>query len=251
MIVTDHGPAGTANFRDVVQTPGMSSLLQPGRLFRSDSVHALPESGIAQVRRLGIGTVVDLRSPVEAHHNPSPFPVEGVHLTRVPLELLGIHEASREDLTLESLYSRILGERGGGLARAVRSIARARPGAVLVHCTAGKDRTGLAVALALSAVGVPLPQILDDYAVTEQNLRGEWTRSMVGALEAGGVEVDTRLLRILAASPSESLASAFRTHVLGPWGDASSYLLAHGLTRDDLTALHDRLLDPTPHGTGD
>ena len=59
----------------------------------------------------------------------------------------------------------------------VAAVADARPGGVLIHCYAGKDRTGMSVALLLSLAGVSDEDIADDYALTMLNLEpliGEW-----------------------------------------------------------------------------
>ena len=238
-------PIATANFRDVARPAGVVPLIAPGRLFRSASPHDMPPAGIDHVRRLGIRTVIDLRSDVETAARPSVFPAPEVDLVHVPLELMSAAESHRTELTLDTLYSRMLVERADGLVRAVRAIARAPRGGVLVHCTAGKDRTGLTVALILSALGVPTKKVVDDYALTQSHLRGPWTNSMVAALSAAGMTVDDRLLRILAGSPAEILSAALTTHVFTPWGDAASYLRTHGLAAEDAAALRDRLL-PVP-----
>ncbi|WP_314037326.1 tyrosine-protein phosphatase [Dietzia sp. CH92] len=237
----------TANFRDVARPAGVVPLIAPGRLFRSASPHEMPAAGVDHIRRLGIRTVIDLRSEVETAARPSVFPAPQVELVHVPLELMGAAESHRTELTLDALYSRMLVERADGLMRAVRAVARAPRGGVLVHCTAGKDRTGLTVALILSVLGAPMDTIVDDYAMTESLLAGPWTDSMVAALTAAGMRIDERLLQILAGSPAEVLATAFAAHVLAPWGDAAAYLLAHGLAAEELTALRDRfLLSPSP-----
>ena len=246
MCSTTFDVSGTVNFRDAVPRHSDASALRPGVLFRSASVHAVSGTGIEHLHRLGVRTVIDLRSPAETSAFPSVFPAGDIGLVHVPLELMSNNESARTDLTLETLYKRMLVERATGLADAVQAIARAPAGGVVVHCTAGKDRTGLSVALALSAVGVPIEQILIDYALTEHHLRGAWTHTMVEQLTAAGVEVDARLLRILAASPSETLAEAMREQVFERWGNASSYLLAHGLTSHDLSALRDRLISSSP-----
>lgn len=238
--------SGTVNFRDVAAHCNTTPAISPCQLFRSDSVHAVSQPGIGRVDQLGIRTVIDLRSHTEANFFPSAFPARGIELVHVPLELMSLDESACTELTLESLYDRMLVERAEGLTQAVQAIAQAPAGGVLVHCTAGKDRTGLTVALALSAVGVSVEQILGDYALTEHNLRGEWTRVMVEQLTATGVHVDSRLLRILAASPAPALARALHEQVFERWGSAAAYLAAHGLTPHDLSALRDRLVHPLP-----
>lgn len=74
---------------------------------------------------------------------------------------------------IDDLYRRIVDHRGVHLTGAVRALAA--PGALpaVVHCSAGRDRTGLVAALVLSVVGVPYDEIAEDYARTADLLQGE------------------------------------------------------------------------------
>ncbi|MFP3381581.1 tyrosine-protein phosphatase, partial [Bacillus sp. SIMBA_069] len=78
---------------------------------------------------------------------------------------------------------------GTQLATAVRLIADSGEDPVLVHCTAGKDRTGLVVALALLAAGVDREDVVADYAQTADNLAGPWADAMLERMRAAGATV--------------------------------------------------------------
>jgi protein-tyrosine phosphatase len=157
------------------------------------------------------------------------------------------------DVTLEGLYERIVADYGDNLAAAVRHIAHSGGGAVLVHCTAGKDRTGLVIALALSAVGVSSDAVIADYAATEQNLRGEWVDAMLEQMLANGMPASAELQNIISASPPELIAGVL-DRIDSEFGSAEGYLLAHGLDAADIELLRDVLVEPTspsPASSGD
>src|SRR5579875_2087549 len=117
----------------------------------------------------------------------------------------------------------------------------AEPGALpaLVHCTAGKDRTGVLVALTLAALGVPDHLIADDYALSRGYL--------YGLTEGGRARIDTAGLperfapELLAAPPQLILAVLERAR--GQVGSIPGYLLAHGLREQELAALREALVE--------
>ncbi len=177
--------SGAWNFRDVAETAG----LRPGRLFRSSELSSLDDAGRRTLTQLGITDVADLRSPGEvarrgggavpngvAVHN-LPFPeVTRTHGDDGPAE--APHESSFQKLMTElsdedpavaarrwmtGEYERfpILGGARTAVRQVITMLADGHP--VLVHCFAGKDRTGFAVAVALEAAGVPPEAIMADY----------------------------------------------------------------------------------------
>lgn len=152
----------TPNLRDVGSlTTGAGHPLVPGRLLRS----AVPQAG-----DLGLdgvewppGLVIDLRSASEraAGH---PFAEMGSQVVNLPL-LAALRPGERRAETLAELYQLMLVEASGHLVDLVRHVGQA-PGATLVHCAAGKDRTGVSVALLLRLVGVERDAVMQDYMLT-------------------------------------------------------------------------------------
>jgi protein-tyrosine phosphatase len=169
-------PHGMVNLRDV-GAPGsaMSRWVRPGVLLRSDA----PLPGDADpVDSLGGATwpprvVVDLRDPKELAGAPHPLARPGVDVVSLPLagSLAPAEQVRmREGRTsLAEMYLQLLGTAEQWLPVLVRSVARA-DGPALVHCAAGKDRTGVAVALLLTLAGVPRPEIVADYLATRDAL---------------------------------------------------------------------------------
>ena len=119
-------------------------------------------------------------------------------------------------------------------------MARAEPGGVLVHCAAGKDRTGLVVAMVLSALGVPPDIVAEDYALTAASLRAGEDRF----LEHGPGTRAEREEVIERLRPRPEVMLAVLAHVDERYGGAVDYLRAAGVRSEDLERLMARFLGP-------
>lgn len=235
---------GTYNFRDVGGLPARTGTVRRGALYRSDGLHRLGEEGRAELLQLGVGVVIDLRDENEARLMPDDL--EGLDLEVLRLPVFEGSGASQGEagITLEALYLRIVRQHSTVVVEALREIASAGDDrAVVVHCTAGKDRTGVVVALALLAAGVDRDAVLHDYAQTEMHLAGEWLEGMVEMIGRYGVPDTPELRTLMGASPREALESALddveRAH-----GSVRRYLLESGLDLEDLAALERLLIEP-------
>jgi protein tyrosine/serine phosphatase len=119
---------------------------------------------------------------------------------------------------------------------ALRSIAHAR-GAALVHCAAGKDRTGVVVALALSVAGVRPDAIVADYAAT-----GDRTEPLLARLRRSPTySADVNRRPADAHRPRAETMTAFLAELDARHGGAAAWLTAHGLSQDDLELLRAKL----------
>ncbi|TMR08942.1 tyrosine-protein phosphatase [Nonomuraea zeae] len=119
-------------------------------------------------------------------------------------------------------------------AGAMRAIVQAPPGGVLVHCVAGRDRTGLITILLLALAGVAPEDILADYALSAARLRPLY--ALLGQPDDG-----LRATRRLAAAGT---TTAEVVGALLDGLDVAELLRRGGLTPDELTTLHDRLTEP-------
>lgn len=161
--------AGSYNLRDIGGYETRNGhLVRSGMIFRSGNLDHLPlASQDALVNTYGVKTIVDLRSPVERERYPDVF-ASSSRLTYLALPLV--------DTTLP-LWQAELQERYHLLLlhcqEALKTILEAIVTSdlpLLLHCTAGKDRTGLIIALLLSIAGVSEREIAADYALSERFL---------------------------------------------------------------------------------
>lgn len=176
---------GLSNLRDLGGTPAADGReVRPGRLLRSENLQDLTEADVARLREIGLTDVVDLRSAFEAERAPSPLAdVPGIayhqhsffheqgddSLEERALPWIGYQlSVDHADPTVSS-YLSFLADRPDSVVAALRAIAGAR-GAALVHCAAGKDRTGVTVALSLAIAGADDEHIVADYAATTQRI---------------------------------------------------------------------------------
>jgi protein-tyrosine phosphatase len=227
--------AGLLNLRDVGGYPVAGGRSVRWRtLFRSDALHRLDPAGVAAVTGLGLRTVVDLRTQLEADYAPSPVSGRVAHIPvltggdfqGVPLELGG-------------LYRYFVDECGGQIAAAIAELCGDDALPALVHCSAGKDRTGVVIALILAALGVPDELIAADYALSGLYLDPDETPA-IGQLSAStGLGED--LTRALLSSPPELILEIL-DRVRAVTGSVDGYLLAHGLTGSGLARLRAALI---------
>lgn len=151
------------NARDLGGTPlAGGATIRMRALLRSDNHDLLTDAGIAAVRELGVGRIIDLRHGWEAREFPSPFADDEIYLN---LPLLGVYPGF--DPTAPDDYRPEVDHAPERVAAAFTAFAEAPPGPVLVHCHAGRDRAGIMTAIALAVAGAAHEVIVADYAATE------------------------------------------------------------------------------------
>ena len=231
---------GTLNFRDAggYQVEGGGTVARR-TLFRSDALHKVDRAGSEMLAKLGLSTVLDLRILEELLIAQSPladFADRGTQVIHLSLAGPDFSELPPE---LDGVYSFFVDRRGRAIAAAIKHLAS--PGALpgLVHCTAGKDRTGVVVAFTLAAVGVPDQVIAADYALSSMYLVPEQT-AVIGQLSAAS-GLDDQLMRSLIASPPELMTRTL-ARAREQAGSIAGYLISNGLTDADLAALRTALV---------
>ena len=236
---------GTVNLRDVGGYPADGGRIGWGRLYRSDALNLLTANDRVELGRRGIGLVIDLRDERERELSPSALGDLVLRIEHNPVFSTPAASFIAADARLVELYEDMVGNSGDRIADAVRLIARADEGAVLVHCTAGKDRTGLVIAFALLAAGVPRRFVVADYARTEQHLPPELLDGVVARLRAERSDEAVNLDELVRLSPASVLEGVL-DRVEAAHGSVRGYLLHHGLDDGDLSALAETLIELNP-----
>jgi protein-tyrosine phosphatase len=212
-------------------------------LFRSDALHRLDAAGAAALSGLGIKTVVDLRTQAEADIAPSPVSGRVIHLPLLAnfqvLPAPTVPEPPGSRLDLRAIYRYFVDECGDNIASAITELAGDGAFPALVHCSAGKDRTGIVIALILAVLGVPDEVIVADYALSGIYLDPELTPA-IGQLQASTGLGDQLTSALLASPPELILAVLDRVRALA--GSAEGYLRAHGLTDAAFASLRAALI---------
>jgi protein tyrosine/serine phosphatase len=229
---------GLENVRDVGGLPLRDGgTTRHGVLLRSAS---LLEASPADVRRLvdeyGLRVVLDLRTPFEVERD-GPTAVAAAGVETVPLTFIGesrewLPEAGEDTDPLLRHYFGYLGDHPANVVEAVRRIAARAP--ALAHCAAGKDRTGVLVALVLDAVGVERDAVVADYALSAVNIEALFRRWTAWT----GAEMPADLA---PHTPRAAVMEQVLAHLDEEYGGAAGWLRANGLTDDELAALRTRL----------
>jgi len=247
---------GAVNVRDLGGLPTEDGgKTADGRLLRGDNLQELSPADIATlVGEIGLTTVVDLRSSDElASEGPAPLDsVAGVRHFHHPVlpeagsatdasdPLLTRADRDRSRYPADPICGHYLGyleDRPDQVAAALRSVAQSE-GAALVHCAAGKDRTGVVVAVALSAVGVRRQAVIADYAATGERIGPILARLRRSPTYEGDISDEPDELQ----RPRPQTMAALLEQVDSRYGGAARWLAGHGFGHDDLQLLRARLL---------
>jgi protein-tyrosine phosphatase len=223
--------------------PTFGGLTRRHALVASDYCARLNAEGWQALVAHGVRTIIDLRGTEEVAREPYALPsiavAAGVTYQNLPL----IHRAQQlvGDLGDPAFGGReyaIIAERTtANIAVILRAIITAQPGGVLIHCQAGKDRTGIIVAILLRLAGVPDELIMADYVASEPCLMPAWDALVAAA--AGG-EPDYRMKPLAYPALYRTLLEELDTH----YGGIDGYLVHIGLGSAEITALRARLLAP-------
>ena len=243
---------GALNARDTGGLPTSDGgHIKPGALVRSDVLTRLTPSGRAALIAHGVRTIVDVRTSRETARDVD-YPFRDTRTESEP-EYLNVsfeteldeqqkaeQRALRDTATELSELNRMdLEDNKAGIGAIVKAVAAAVPGGVLIHCYAGKDRTGMSVALLLSLAGVSDEDIADDYELTAANLDGlikDWLYTIED-------EVERERMRTLA-TPSRQVMLDTLAFVHDRYGSAEGYLRSAGVSSDQMARIKERLVEP-------
>lgn len=203
--------------------------IRSGALIRSDNLVQLDETGLAALRSAGVSRVVDLRSVWECRTFPSPL-ADDPALVNVPLTDAADPDESALDLAVQ--YCNLLDRRQARFGEAIAAIADAPAGCVVVACHAGKDRTGLVIAVVLAGVGVSDQAIGADYATLGP---GPGSAMPVGSPFQEGSSVPE-----MTPPRSATIVTAL-DHLRARYGGVAAYLAKAGVSGRQLQSLTGRL----------
>jgi protein-tyrosine phosphatase len=227
-----------------------------GQLVRSDNLQDLSPTDVKHlVDEIGVTAVVDLRSAGEVKsEGPGPMKtltsVPHVHLSLIP-EAGAMTDVAKDALAINrerairrdpdnvagAFYLGYLEDRPDSVVDALRAIADTQ-GAALVHCAAGKDRTGVVIALALLAVGVPRDEVVADYVATGERIELILDRLRSSPTYAGDVDN----IPAHEHDPRPEIMERFLARLDEDHGGPLGWLSSHGFTEADLQRLRDKLL---------
>ena len=248
---------GAVNVRDVGGLPTQDGgQTVYGRLLRSENLQELSAADVGKlVDGIGVTTVVDLRTTAEVElEGPGPLDaVPSVHHTHYPVlpELGSRTDAVAEALLLKKReedlsrfpddlmcghYLGYLEDRPEEVTGALRTIATSQ-GASIVHCAAGKDRTGVIVALALTVAGVEPEAIVADYMATAERMDAIIER--LARSRTYSSDVTSRPVR--AHLPREETMKSLLEQLHVRYGGLPRWLAGHGFTDDDTGQLRAKL----------
>jgi protein tyrosine/serine phosphatase len=215
-----------------------------GRIVRADSIRRLTEAGWQALLDYGVRTIIDLRTDEERQADPpAELPLEIEHISLfdedpvVFMKVESVVDQAPDVATgTRDVYLVFLESFKHNVARALRGVADAPEGGVVVHCMGGKDRTGLITAFLLHIAGVPTEELAADYALSEERLRPRHEEWFAAA------ETDAELERIkrIAQTPAESIVGVFE-ELERRYGSVEDYLQSGGLGEEDIARLRARL----------
>lgn len=245
---------GAVNVRDVGGLPTVDGrTTRSGVLLRSDNLQDLTADDVAQLlEQRGLKTVIDLRSGGEVHlTGPGPLKashirdLQHVHLSLIP-EWDGEPDQAEVDRALDDIaqqatlpslpdrsrpsdptdlaghYTGYVERAGANIGTALKVLADPASGTSLVHCAAGKDRTGVVIALALSLVGVTRAAVVADYVRSAERAEAILARLAATAAYGPGLVGVTAVQTAPVASSMEGFLDAVDREYGGPHGLAMS-----------------------------
>ena len=219
-----------------------------GAIVRADSVRQLSDEGWQALVDHGIRTVIDLRGDHElAEDPPAELPVDLVHVPFMEADEAEWEEigpeldaavAAAPDVATATrdVYLIFLERFRSNAAAAVRAVADAPEGGIVIHCAGGKDRTGLLSAFLLHLAGVADDEIAADYALSEERLRPRHEKWFAAA----ETEEELERLRRISQTPAASMVGVFG-ELERRYGGVEPYLRGAGVTDEELELVRARL----------
>lgn len=236
--------SGAVNFRELgAYATADGRRVRTGLVFRSDQLAELNDADLGVVTALGLRTICDLRAASEREHKPNRLPPgAAVHaigfMPHGGAELMadaGRLTVEQVERAVSAIYRDFVTGRSENFARLFELMLEPEALPLLFHCTSGRDRTGTAAALLLTALGVPRETVAADY-----ELSNEYRRDIAFQLGTG---IDPRVMNAITRAHPAYLSLVFEVIEQG-WGSTDNYLrVALGLSDAGRERLKDLLLE--------
>ena len=249
------------NFRDIGHLPTRDGrVVRPGLVFRSGALDELDAADLVTLRSIGVRLCLDLRSRGERQTSPSRWPEDRVPRTLALEVATDIRVLDRQladwladhpdregaERLMRGIYRTMPASCAPVLNRLFEELTADHAGALplVIHCAAGKDRTGFTVAMLLKALGVADQDIFADYLESNKHYDHARQDAKISALLQGmlGFALDADALQAVTRADHHYLACAFE-EIEREYGSAERYLeIRAGLDADRRGRLQDALL---------
>lgn len=238
-LLLDSNVAGAVNLRDLGGLPVAGGTLRPGVVYRSGMMHHItPEGLTALADSLRVRTIVDLRNEMElANDGVSDFASAGIRHRHIPVINTGvmisgperaerIRQLLRGQGAMGAMYIEMVKESGGTFRQFFEVLAEQDSLSVVFHCSGGRDRTGVASALLLSALGAEDEVVGADYAQTGPILRSHSHR-FTRSLEETGLTLE-EITTLVGDTRPEAILGVLE-FLRAEYGSVEGYLESTGL----------------------
>ena len=242
--------AGAYNIRDVggYQTSD-GRRIRWQTLLRAETLERLPPASQSALVDYGVRTVIDLRASRELEESPNIF-ANSPHVAYRNHNVIGDGQLSGPPFTepvtpvqgtprLVGMYTLILDRRRAEIQNTLATLAKPGTLPALIHCSAGKDRTGIISALALSVAGVARETIAEDYALSAQLFLDPDLRAQAPPELADGFDWEEYTRDYC---PPEAMIETLQ-HLDGRYGSIEAYLLGGSLSSEHIDTLRDALVE--------
>lgn len=229
---------GATNVRDI---GGWTTLggghIRHDALFRGDRLSNLTHGDLDELASRGIRTVVDFRGADEIERDPSrlwegvtslvPLPIQERNTQSMALldQILAGQITAISEPEMADIYVELLADNAAQLACFVTIAADVDNWPMLYHCTAGKDRTGLATAIVLELCGVDRTQVLDEYCITNEQRSKKRIAELAEVFERAGIDMEA--VKPLLMAP-RAVLDATLTHIDDAYDGIENFLVAQG-----------------------